>query len=135
MKRREFIAGLGGAAVLPVAARAQQRTMPIIAWLDVGSEGPPREFVEEFHRGLAEVGLSVGRDVTVDDIISLGTILAPLPLCLRQSLRAVPFGHPSGAHSGIGGSYAGLASIQGLAPGGIAATCTVCPPTSKASLD
>jgi putative tryptophan/tyrosine transport system substrate-binding protein len=66
MRRRDFIAGLGGAAVLPLAARAQQQTKPIIGWLDVRPGRPPREWVEGFRRGLAEVGFSEGRDVTVE---------------------------------------------------------------------
>jgi putative tryptophan/tyrosine transport system substrate-binding protein len=66
MRRREFIAGIGGAAVWPIAARAQQRTRPIIGWLDVQPGGPRPEFVEGFRRGLAELGFSEGRDVTVE---------------------------------------------------------------------
>jgi putative tryptophan/tyrosine transport system substrate-binding protein len=66
MKRREFIAGLGSVAAWPLVARAQRQTKLTIAWLDVRPGGPPREYVEGFRRGLAEIGFSEGRDVTVE---------------------------------------------------------------------
>jgi putative tryptophan/tyrosine transport system substrate-binding protein len=67
MRRREFIAGLGGVAVAwPLAARAQQRTKPIIGMLDGLRVAPfPREETEAFYRGLAEVGFLQG-DITFD---------------------------------------------------------------------
>src|SRR5215471_9271877 len=65
MRRREFIAGLG-AAGWPLLVRAQQRTKPVIAWLDTRPGGPLPEPVEGFRRGLAEAGFSEGRDVTVE---------------------------------------------------------------------
>jgi putative tryptophan/tyrosine transport system substrate-binding protein len=72
MRRREFIAGLGGAAAWPLAARAQQKTKPIIGVLDglrLSPFMPPlrREDagIEEFYRGLAEVGFLEG-DITID---------------------------------------------------------------------
>jgi putative tryptophan/tyrosine transport system substrate-binding protein len=66
MIRREFIAGLGSAVAWPLAAGAQQRTTPTIAWLDIRPGGPLREEIERFRRGLADVGFSVGRDVTLE---------------------------------------------------------------------
>jgi putative tryptophan/tyrosine transport system substrate-binding protein len=55
-----------GAAGWPLLARAQRQTKPVISWLDVRPGSPEREAVEGFRRGLADVGLSEGRDVTVE---------------------------------------------------------------------
>ena len=66
IRRREFIAGLGSAAAWPLAVRAQQQTKPTIGWLDDQPEGRPRDFMEAFRRGLAEIGFLEGRDVTVE---------------------------------------------------------------------
>jgi hypothetical protein len=40
IRRREFIAGLGSAAAWPLLVKAQQRTKPVIAWLDLRPEHP-----------------------------------------------------------------------------------------------
>jgi putative ABC transport system substrate-binding protein len=66
MMRRTFIAGLGSAAAWPMMARAQQQTKATIGWLAVRPGGPSREVVEVFRQGLVQVGLSEGRDVTIE---------------------------------------------------------------------
>ena len=66
MKRREFIAGLGSAVALPVAARAQRPTVPVIGFLDLGTPETRREQIAAFRRGLAETGYVEGRNATVE---------------------------------------------------------------------
>jgi putative tryptophan/tyrosine transport system substrate-binding protein len=66
MKRREFIAGLGGGAILPLAARAQQAAMPVIGYLSFGTPETGREIVAAVHRGLSETGYVEGRNLAVE---------------------------------------------------------------------
>ena len=67
MRRREFIAGIGGAAAWPVVARAQQRALPMIGWLPVaGARGTMERFLPAFNQGLADTGYVVGRNVTIE---------------------------------------------------------------------
>jgi putative tryptophan/tyrosine transport system substrate-binding protein len=65
MRRREFIAGLGAAA-LPSAARAQQRAIPTIGFLHPQSPNTSREVMVAFHRGLAETGYVEVRNVALE---------------------------------------------------------------------
>jgi putative tryptophan/tyrosine transport system substrate-binding protein len=66
MRRREFIAGLGGAVAWPVVARGQQIPVPVIGFLHSGSEVPWRDRIAAFREGLTAVGLAEGRDFVIE---------------------------------------------------------------------
>jgi len=67
MKRREFIAVLGGAAVAwPVSAHAQQPAMPVIGVLDARSPGTTENPLRAFREGLKDTGYIVGENVALE---------------------------------------------------------------------
>jgi putative tryptophan/tyrosine transport system substrate-binding protein len=63
MRRREFIAGLGSAAALPVVVRAQQPTMFVVGYLDLNFPNPNSPIANALRRGLAESGFVEGRNI------------------------------------------------------------------------
>ena len=66
MNRREFMTALGGAAAWPLAARAQQATVPLVAFLNSGSPDGYAPMVAAFHQGLKETGFVGGQNVAVE---------------------------------------------------------------------
>ena len=65
MRRRTFIAAIGGAAAWPLAARAQQPTVPIVGFLSVRSLADSANDVAAFSSGLKENGYVDGQNVAV----------------------------------------------------------------------
>ena len=63
--RREFMAGLAGTAAWPVVARAQERSMPVVAFIVPASPEASVRFVAAFHAGLGELGYVEGRNVVI----------------------------------------------------------------------
>jgi putative tryptophan/tyrosine transport system substrate-binding protein len=102
MRRREFIAGLGGAAAWPIAARAQQQpAMPVIGFMSARSPEDSGYLLEAFRGGLKEGGGFIeGQNVAIEfrwargDYSRLPALAADL-VSRRVSVIAAVGGDPS----------------------------------------
>jgi putative tryptophan/tyrosine transport system substrate-binding protein len=66
MKRRAFIAALGGAAVWPLAARSQQPALPVVGFLSSLSPQELTFVMPAFYQGLNETGYVEDRNIAID---------------------------------------------------------------------
>jgi len=99
MRRREIIAFIGGAATLPLAARAQQGVMPVIGFLCSGSQVSDAPRVAAVQQGLKESGYVEGRNATAeyrwaddryDRLQALATELAHRPVSVIVAIGTTP---------------------------------------------
>jgi putative tryptophan/tyrosine transport system substrate-binding protein len=67
MRRREFIALLGGATVAwPLAARAQQPTLPVVGFLGQSQTDLSADLLRAFRQGLKETGYVEGQNLVIE---------------------------------------------------------------------
>ena len=89
MRRRDFIALLGGTAAWPLTARAQQSGMPVIGFFVDGppSEGPHQAFL----RGMAELGYVEGKNFATEYRLNLNPDSMPQAAAdlVRRNVNAI----------------------------------------------
>src|SRR6266478_4787994 len=66
MRGREFIAGIGGAAIWSLAAGAQQPALPVVGFVTARSADASVDAQAAFRKGLRETGYAEDRNVTVE---------------------------------------------------------------------
>jgi putative tryptophan/tyrosine transport system substrate-binding protein len=66
MRRREFIAGLAGAAASSGLAVAQQTATPVVGFLGAPEAAPYARFADAIRGGLRESGFVEGRNLTIE---------------------------------------------------------------------
>ena len=91
MRRRDFITLIGGAAaVWPLAAHAQQPTMPVIGWLIDVPQGPVVEAViGAFRRGIAELGYVEGKNYATEYRINPNSLAQAAADLVRLNVNVI----------------------------------------------
>src|SRR4029453_15897786 len=66
MRRREFISLVGGATIIPLVARAQQTSIPVVGILGATTAQGYAAQLAAFREGLNEAGIVEGRDAVIE---------------------------------------------------------------------
>src|SRR5437870_1625966 len=66
MRRRELMLAVGGAAMWPLATRAQQKATPVIGFLHSLSLSMSAQVLDAFRKGLGETGYIEGQNVAIE---------------------------------------------------------------------
>src|SRR3954469_1771383 len=101
-RRRTLLCALGAAMALPLAARAQQKPMPVIGYLSTIASFPA--LLDEFRRGLAEMGFVEGQNLRIEYRMAAGDY-ERLPALVAELVR-MPVDvivAAGGSHLGDGG--------------------------------
>jgi putative ABC transport system substrate-binding protein len=141
MRRRDFIAGLGGAALLPHTASSQQDgSVRRLGVLDSSTEGEPvsRYFIATIREGLAKLGWAEGRNLRIDvrhtanaadRIAAMAVELVALEphvivansgatiRALQRQTRSIPIAFVGGGDVALNGMVKNIAQPEGNATG------------------
>ncbi len=99
MRRRDFVAGIGMAAILPCAARAQRPSLPVVGVLSGRSAVESSALIESFRRGLRQMEFVEGRNIAIEvrwadgryeKLPALATELAKLPVTVMFAAGGAP---------------------------------------------
>jgi len=86
VKRRQFIATLGGVVALPFVSHAQTAKMPHVGWLSPGSETSDEAFSASFREGLGDLGWIIGQNIVIEPRWAEGNF-ARLPDLAQELVR------------------------------------------------